>query len=133
MAPFLLGLSSGLRTFTAPAVLFIFLNNHVAGTILAVLALAEYVGDQLPKAPPRTSPPSLAFRIASGAVVGWFSFPMPHVVGSLIAIVGVLIGAFGGLRVRLWAMKHIGGVAAGLIEDVIAIVLAVGGMKLTMR
>lgn len=129
MAALLLGLSSGLRTFTAPAVLFLFLHNRVAGIVLAILALGEYVLDQLPTTPSRTTPGPLAFRMISGAVVGWFSTPT-HALGLVLAIVGALIGAFGGVKVRLWAMKQIGAVPAGLIEDIIAIGLAVGGVSL---
>jgi uncharacterized membrane protein len=129
MAALLLGLSSGLRTFTAPAVLFLFLHNRVAGIVLAILALGEYVLDQLPTTPSRTTPGPLAARVVSGAIVGWFSTPT-HAIGLVIAIIGAVIGAFGGVKVRLWTMKQIGPVPAGLIEDLIAIGIAVGGVSL---
>src|SRR5215472_4805137 len=79
------GFSSGLRTFTAPAVVcwaahlgrlnlhgspFSFMGSKAALAIFTFMALFEYVYDLNPKAPSRTSPPSLIARIISGGLCG---------------------------------------------------------------
>lgn len=45
---FVLGLVAGLRAFTAPAALFLS-RGGIVGIILAFLAVAELIGDMLPK------------------------------------------------------------------------------------
>src|SRR5579859_7277318 len=79
------GFSSGLRTFTAPAVVcwaahlgslnlhgsaLAFLGSKAAVVVFTLLALCEYVFDLLPKAPNRTDPGSLIARIVSGGLCG---------------------------------------------------------------
>ncbi|WP_219904047.1 DUF4126 domain-containing protein [Stenomitos frigidus] len=123
---FALGFVSGLRAFTAPAALFL-ARGGIAGIVLAVLAVAELVGDKLPQMTSRTSPPALIARLISGGVVGWFiaaahSGPAP--VGAIIGVVGALVGAYGGKAARIAAIDRIGAIPAALIEDVIAIALA---------
>lgn len=124
----ILGIVSGLRSFTSPAVLVLLTRGGLAGVVLAVLAVLEYVGDLLPAAPPRTSIGPLAFRILSGAVVGWL-FTALHsgapIAGCAIGIAGALAGAFGGYAVRMRAIDAIGSVPAALAEDAVAIALAI--------
>jgi uncharacterized membrane protein len=99
--------------------------------ILAFLALVEYVLDLMPNTPARTGIGGLSFRIISGAFVGfWLTATSGGstgtiVLGAILGVVGALIGAFGGLNLRLRLIQAIGGVPAGLLEDLIAIVLAV--------
>src|SRR5271165_4863088 len=69
-AALVLGFVSGLRVFTAPAALYL-VRGGVAGILLGIVALGEYVVDALPQAPARTNPSQVAVRIASGAFVGW--------------------------------------------------------------
>ncbi|MFL6375617.1 MAG: hypothetical protein ACJ73D_13200, partial [Pyrinomonadaceae bacterium] len=74
LAVILIGFAAGLRTFTAPAIVawavhvdhidvsqtpFAFMTSHTAVLILSLAALAEYVFDLLPFAPPRTQAPAL--------------------------------------------------------------------------
>jgi uncharacterized membrane protein len=119
---FALGIVSGLRTFTGPAILLLARGNRVAGIIVAVLAVGELIADQLPTIPSRTTPGPLIARLVSGAFVGWF---VAGVAGAALGIVGALIGTFGGHALRLKAIASIGAVPAGLVEDAIAIGLAV--------
>ncbi len=67
-----LGAVSGLRTFTAPGVLAArgrWGRGRVA-RVVPVVAAGELVGDKLPMIPPRSDPPSLLGRLASGAAAG---------------------------------------------------------------
>ena len=131
IASFVLGVVAGLRTFTAPAALYL-ARGGVAGYVLAVVALGEMVGDMLPKVPSRTSPPALAARIVSGAFVGWMLCAFnggPPVAGALLGVAGALVGAYGGKAVRSRLIERIGTVPAALLEDAAAIVLAVAAVR----
>ncbi len=126
LAAFMLGVVSGLRTFTALAVLFL-TRGGITGYILAVAAVAEYVGDLMPKAPSRTRPAGLVGRIVAGAIVGHFMVGPDGwiaISGPALGIAGALVGAYGGVAVRLEAIKKIGPIPAALLEDVVAIGLA---------
>jgi uncharacterized membrane protein len=136
LAAFILGIVSGLRVFTAPAVLLLTRRGGIIGIILGILALVEYALDIMPKTPPRTGLTGLNARIISGAFVGfWVTFTQGgstahNVVGGVIGIVGALIGAFGGLNLRMRAIPAIGGVASGIVEDLIAIAIAFGAVAI---
>jgi uncharacterized membrane protein len=122
----LLGIVSGLRVFTAPAAVLL-TRGGVWGIIVAILALVEYVVDLLPRTGSRTAPVPLLLRLVSGAFVGWMIATMhgaSGIAGAIVAIIGVLIGAYGGLAVRLATIKRIGAIPSGLSEDVVAIALA---------
>lgn len=124
---FVLGLVAGLRAFTAPAALFLS-RGGIVGIILAFLAVAELIGDMLPQIPSRTSPPALIARILSGGIVGWIiagSSSGFAPIGALIGVVGALVGAYGGRAVRIAAIERIGPIPSALVEDVVAIALAV--------
>jgi uncharacterized membrane protein len=122
-----LGLVAGLRTFTAPAAVFL-ARGGIAGIVLACVALGELIADKLPKIPARTSPPALIARIVSGGFVGWYFISSSDggsaILGAGLGVVGALIGAFGGVRVRRFAIDRIGAIPAALCEDAIAIGLA---------
>jgi uncharacterized membrane protein len=122
-----LGVVAGLRTFTAPAAVFL-ARGGVAGIVLAFVALGELIADKLPTMPSRTSPPALTARIVSGGFVGWYflssSDGRPAILGAGVGVVGALIGAFGGVRVRRFAIDRIGAIPAALCEDAIAIGIA---------
>lgn len=124
----ILGIVSGLRSFTSPAVLVLLTRGGLAGVVVAILAVLEYVGDLLPNAPSRTGIGPLAFRILSGAVVGWL-FVSLHggapIAGCAIGIAGALAGTYGGHAIRMRAIDAIGSVPAALTEDAVAIALAV--------
>jgi uncharacterized membrane protein len=121
VAAFLLGIVAGMRAFTAPAVLVWFTRGGIAAIILGILALTEYFTDLLPNVPARTSLPSLIARLVAGGVVGYIIAGAGGLVASLI---GVLAGAYGGLRLRLWLIARVGAIAAGLAESAAALLVA---------
>ena len=89
-----------------------------------LLALGEFVGDQLPSTPSRTVPMQFGARLLSGAICG-AAIGSPHdaMLGGLLAgIVGAVIGTFGGhaFRLRLAAAFKKDPPAA-FVEDAIAI------------
>lgn len=105
-----------------------FLGNIVTVIVLTILAIVEYVGDQLPTTPSRKSVPQFAGRIilggAAGLVVG-----LPEGTGLAIAtlilgVVGAVIGTLGGFEARRRLAAVFGrDLPAGLLEDVVAIVV----------
>lgn len=124
---FVLGVVSGLRTFTSPAVLLLLNRRGVAGYVAAAFAVLEYVGDLVPNAPARTSAGPFAFRVFSGAFVGWMFFTThgaPSIAGAAVGIVGAIVGTLGGYAMRMLAIERIGAVPSALVEDVVAIGLA---------
>jgi len=125
---FLLGVVSGLRTFTGPAVLWIMRYGGPWAYILGAAAIFEYFFDVHPKAPPRTSTSNIVPRLLSGAFVGWWaaaSTGISPASGAIAGSIGALAGAYGGLPVRRRAIAAIGNVASGLLEDIVAIAAAV--------
>lgn len=123
--PFLLGAVSGLRTFTAPAVLWLILHRGPWAYVLGAAALFEYYFDLNPKAPPRTDFASLLARLISGAFVGWWAAIATDmrspISGAIVAAVGALVAAYVSLPIRRRAIAVIGNNASGLLEDLIAI------------
>jgi uncharacterized membrane protein len=125
---FLLGVVSGLRTFTAPAVLWIMRHGGPLGYVLGAAAVFEYYFDVNPKAPPRTAVSNIVARLISGAFVGWWAAVVSGVspaAGALAGGIGALAGAYGGLLVRTRAIAVMGNLASGLLEDIVAVVAAV--------
>ena len=119
-AAFVLGIVAGMRTFTAPAAVFL-MRGGITGIVLAVLAVAEYIWDLLPNAGSRTDPPGLIARVISGGYTGYL---IAGGVGAVVAVVGVMIGAYGGKSVRLWGIEKVGPIAAGLGESALALLVA---------
>ena len=96
--------------------------------VLLAAAVLEYFIDVHPKAPPRTALPSIVVRLVSGAFVGWWAALATGILplsGAIAGAVGALVGTYGGLAVRRQAMAAIGNLASGLLEDVVAIAVAV--------
>jgi uncharacterized membrane protein len=140
----LLGMTVGLRTMTAMAVLCWFawarlLPQHgwsfwvgslITAIVFTVFALGEYVGDTLPSTPSRTAPGPLIARIVFGGLVGALAAHAviePAVGGAIFGVIGALIGSFGGVRVRMYWARAIGkDLPVALLESAIALGLAVG-------
>ncbi|MBC5816063.1 MAG: hypothetical protein GIW97_05930 [Candidatus Eremiobacteraeota bacterium] len=125
-AALMLGLSSGLRVMTGPAMLYLW-RGGLAGYVLAIFAVGEYIADLLPQTPSRTALPSMVARAASGAFVGWALCSMhgaSTVGGAVLGLIGALIGTYGGHAARLVAIKATGAVPAALLEDLVAIAVA---------
>ncbi len=139
----LLGMTVGLRSMTAMAVLCWFawmqlLPQHgwafwvgslVSVIAFTVFALGEYVVDTLPKTPSRTAPGPLGARIVFGGLVGALaahSVIEPVAGGAIFGVLGAMIGAFGGVRVRAYWAKAVGrDLPVALLESAIAVGLAV--------
>jgi uncharacterized membrane protein len=91
--------------------------------------LGEYYGDTLPSTPNRTAIGPLLARVAFGAFVGALSaqgIDQPLAGGILFALAGVFIGAFGGIRLRLWVTGLLRRpVLCGVLESALALALAI--------
>jgi uncharacterized membrane protein len=144
----LLGLVTGMRTFTPMAVLCWFAwagHLSVADTwaswtaklvtaiIFSVLAFGEYIGDILPKTPNRTSPGPLIARLIFGGLIGAIvaaSLNGAGIEGVILGVLGALVGAFGGFLIRREIVMKLGckDWPVALVEDASAIVCAVLAM-----
>lgn len=120
----LLGLCTGLRTFTALAVLWLLRHPGPVAWGLAVLAVLEYFADLHPNAPPRTGATGLIARICTGGFCGGALLAgagRSVVAGVVIGAICAVIGAYAGLAVRMRAIRIVGRVPAALLEDGVAI------------
>jgi uncharacterized membrane protein len=144
------GVVAGLRSMSAPAVVawaaylgwinlsgshLAFMGSAWAVGIFTLAALAEFIADQLPTTPPRTTAVPLAARIVMGLLTGaclgtaggaslWL--------GALTGAIGAIAGAFGGYRVRVGLVRSLQApdFAIAIPEDLIAIGL---GLLLVSR
>ncbi len=122
-----LGLSAGLRTMTPAATILLARHQMVAGLVVSVLAVCEWVIDLLPATPARTKPGPLIGRIASGAFAGWLAGGEPEttrIVGAIVGACAAAAGSFAGYRARMWAIDRYGALRAAVVEDLVAIGLA---------
>jgi uncharacterized membrane protein len=135
----LIGVVAGMRTLTALAAVswaarlgyldldnawFAFLGYRWTPWILTLLAIGEFVADQLPSTPSRTVPIQFAARIISGALSG-AAIGLAggaRLVGALTGMFGAIIGTFGGRAFRARMALALGRDRPGaLIEDAVAI------------
>lgn len=124
VAALLFGIASGLRTVTPEAVYFA-ARGGPWGVVFPIAAIGEYIGDLLPKTPARTMPLAVLGRCAGAAFMGWTVARVP---GIAVAIAAALPATYGGYRFRLWLIRRTGAIASGLIEDVIAIAVAIAAL-----
>ncbi|MGH3540904.1 MAG: DUF4126 family protein [Mycobacterium sp.] len=135
----LIGVVAGLRSLTAPAVVswaaalhWINLNgtwaawvgHPVTVAVITVLAVAELVGDKLPKTPNRTAPPVFVARIVLGAFAGAvIGTAWGHNWTALGAgAIGAVLGTLGGYRARTRLVaSHGHDLPIALLEDAIAV------------
>ena len=140
---FLIGLFTGLRSLTPPAITawaarlgwlklhspLAWIGSTWAAGLYTLLALGELVADKLPKTPSRTAPPSLIARIVMGglcasciAMTGELG-NQGLIIGTILGIVGALVGCFGGYQVRKRLVKTLGtpDYVVALVEDAITI------------
>ena len=136
-----IGVVAGLRSMTAPAIVawaahlgwislsgspLAFMGSAWAVGIFTLGALAEFVADQLPTTPARTTAGPLAARIVMGSLTGaclgtaggaslWL--------GALIGAIGAIAGGFGGYQARVGLVQglHLPDIAIAIPEDLIAI------------
>ncbi len=136
-----IGVVAGLRSLTAPAVVawaaylgwinlsgspLAFMGSAWAVAIFSILALVEYVADQLPSTPARTAPVGLSARIVFGLLCGaclGIAGGASAWLGAIVALIGALVGTFGGYRARVGLVKalHTPDVTVAVPEDLIAI------------
>ena len=96
--------------------------------IFTVLALVEFVTDQLPSTPSRKVPAQFGARLVSGALSGATIGTMggSWIGGLLAGVIGAVIGTYGGAEARARLAQMFGrDLPAALIEDAVAIVLGV--------
>jgi uncharacterized membrane protein len=132
---FLLGISTGMRTMTATAVMCWFAYWQLlpqkgwaswtgllaTAIVFMVLAVGEYIGDLLPQTPNRTAPGPLAARIVFSGFVGALAAHAliePLAGGVILGVLGALVGAYGGMWLRMRDMP------VGLLESLLALVIA---------
>lgn len=142
IAALLIGVVAGLRTMTAPAAIswaahlgwidlsgswLAFLGYAWTPYVLTLLALGEYVADQLPSTPSRKVPLQFGARLISGALCGaalGVAGGSPAM-GLAAGVVGAVIGTYGGAAARGKLAAVFGKDApAALIEDAVAILCA---------
>jgi uncharacterized membrane protein len=143
---FLIGVSAGLRSLTAPAVVswaarlgwlklsgtpLAFLGAAATPWILSALALGELFADKQPWIPSRKSPPAFVGRIVSAVLSGLALGASGRAIGdgigtAVAAIAGGVAGTLGGYEFRMRLTRAAGGrdFPIALLEDAIAIGLA---------
>ena len=140
----LLGVSAGLRSMTPLAVVawaargwpavaassLGFMAAPITGYVFAALAIGELIADKLPFIPSRLQPGALGGRVISGALTGAvaaIAVQGSPVLAGVAGAIGGLAGAFGGyaVRHRLTAGRKLPDLPIALIEDVVAVGLAV--------
>ena len=145
-----IGIVAGLRSFTAPAVVWWmapltvmnlqdshlrFMGSTIAAAVFTLLALVELINDKLPKTPSRTTTVPLTARILMGALSGaafGAAGASSIVIAAIAGIIGALIGTFGGYQVRTRTVRalHAPDLVIALLEDAAAIG---GGLLLASR
>jgi len=138
---FLIGVVSGLRSLTAPAIVawaayrgwiqlnyarLHFLGSTAAVAVFTLFAVVELVADQLPSAPSRTAPPGLIARIVLGALSGAaiaVSGTQSIAFGAVLGAAGGVVGAFAGYQVRTRLVKalKVPDFVIATLEDAVAI------------
>lgn len=141
----MLGVATGMRTFTPMAVICWFAYagslpvsdtwaSWVAKLVTAIaftlLAVSELVGDKLPQTPDRVSTLPLLARLIFGGLVGAIiaaSLNGSGTEGAILGIGGALIGAFGGYLIRRAIVEWSGGKdwQIAVVEDFVAVGFAV--------
>jgi uncharacterized membrane protein len=139
-----IGIVAGLRSLTAPAVTswaarlgwlslhgspLAFMGSTAAVVIFSLLAILEFVGDVLPKTPPRTKTGPLIARIIMGGLCGaclCVSANQSLPAGAVLGGIGAVIGTFSGYeaRKRLVNGLKVKDVFIAIPEDLVAIGLA---------
>jgi uncharacterized membrane protein len=136
-----IGIVAGLRSLTAPAVVawaahigwinlhnspLAFMGSVWTVAIFTVLALVEFVADQLPSTPARTAAVGLSARILTGALTGAclaVAGAATPWLGALAGAAGGVVGAFGGYQARVGLVRalRVPDIAIAIPEDLVAI------------
>lgn len=144
----LLGTASGLRALIGLTVVswaarlgyihlehtwLAFLGFAFTPYVLSLMAVGELVNDKLPKTPSRLIPPQFITRVVTGTLCGVaLGLATGHLVaGLLLGAVGSIVGTYGGAKARGFGAKLFGrDLPAALVEDVVALGIAVGAIAL---
>ena len=138
---FAIGFVAGLRAMTAPAAVvwaahlawldlhgspLSFLGSVIAVGVFTLGALAEYVTDQLPSTPNRTTPFPLGARIVMGGLCGAaiaIAAEQPVLSGVVLGVIGAVTGTFAGFHARRALVKglKIPDFVIATLEDLVAI------------
>jgi uncharacterized membrane protein len=138
---FAIGIVSGMRSLTAPAVAawtarrnwlnlagtrLAFMGSTAAVAIFTVLAIIELVADKLPSTPSRTAPVGLIARFVCGALSGacvGVSAGQSPAPGAILGAAGAIAGAFAGYQWRTGLVRalKVPDFIIALVEDAIAI------------
>jgi len=136
-----IGITAGLRSLTAPAVLawaarlgwlnlhgtsLSFMGSTAAVAIFTIPAVVELVADQLPSTPARTKPPGLIARILLGGLSGvaiTLAGGQSAALGACLGAVGGVVGAFAGYQVRTGLVRalKVPDIVIAVLEDLVAI------------
>ena len=120
-----LGVSVGLRSQTAWAVLSIARRRGARSLFAGACALGEFAADLSPRAPDRTAPLPLIARVIGGGRAAYaIGEPGSRIGYAVVGGLAALGGAYLGLAARRAAADAIGPVPAATIEDAIAVALA---------
>jgi uncharacterized membrane protein len=122
----LLGAADGMRTFAGPAALAArgrLLRGSPARFAVLAAAAGELVGDKTPMVPPRTSPPALVGRSASGAFTGHALAGAPGAAVGALAAAGSTFGAYRA-RKALGELTGLPDPVLGVAEDGLAFAAA---------
>jgi uncharacterized membrane protein len=135
----LMGVVAGSRAMLAPAAVswvaysgaldlngtwLAFLGHAVTPWILTLLALGEFVTDQLPSTPSRTVPVQFVTRLFTGALCGAaLGVAAGSSAGGAVAgVLGAVAGTFGGRALRSWLATSFGrDRPAAFTEDALAV------------
>ena len=104
-----------------------FMGSMASVVIFSLLAVGELIADKLPTIPKRTAPAPLMARVITGGLCGaclCAAAAKSLVVGTLLAGVGAVVGAFLGYGIRTSLDLHINDLVAAVCEDVVAVGLA---------
>jgi len=136
-----IGVIAGLRSLTAPAVVawaaqrgwlnlqgtsLAFMGSTVAVAIFTILAIVEFVTDQLPSTPARTKAPGLIARILLGGLSGAavaLAGGQSAAIGACLGAAGGVVGAFAGYQVRTGLVRalKVPDLVIALLEDLVAV------------
>lgn len=136
-----IGVVAGLRSLTAPGVIawaahlgwinlhgspVAFMGSKWAVAVFTILAVFEFVADQLPNTPARTAAIGLSARIATGALSGaclGVAGGAALWLGALAGAIGGIAGAYGGYRARVGLVQslRVPDFAIAIPEDLVAI------------
>jgi uncharacterized membrane protein len=119
---------------TPPTQLPALLGHRAVRTIAVIAALGELVVDKLPSTPARTQARGLVPRIGLGGLSAGLlarSAETPTAVCAAVGAGAAAGAAFAGMAARRALAQRLPPLAAALVEDLVAVMLAVVARRLT--